>query len=399
LSAQTFILIALLGTDPVAPAPNFQPAPWMVGSTLSSDPPAGPYSMPATAMPGQPAGIAPAFGAPPPAVAPWPGNASVLPPSTPAGPGQAVPDMYGLPQPPREDFCTSLVHFFFPPADQTLAGFYDPFTRQFAYGSAGVQSYRLGWLSYDDFVYMPRAGTNGVGHFSDVEWNTWLRYSQLVQQSMVFAWTASFNGHWWTGPSGITFPPDGTQLVSDFQLSSYMAGPWNWQLGVTPQINSDFERSLDSNAFMIDGRAVVFFRASPQWLFAAGAAFWNRATDHVIPYAGIIWSPNDRWEFRLLYPRARISYYTGNFWGFETWGYVSLDYNIEAYQMNFTAPHTSVRGELSDYRFLKGFNFERGRWNFFWEAGAVFDRHVRFRGPVDDFRIHEGLIIRTGLTY
>ena len=30
---------------------------------------------------------------------------------------------------------------------------------------------------------------------------------------------------------------------------------------------------------------------------------------------------------------------------------------------------------------------------------GVIDRHVRFRGPIDDFRIHEGLMIRTGLTY
>jgi hypothetical protein len=281
-----------------------------------------------------------------------------------------------------------------------LAGYYDPFTRQLAYGSAGVQAYRLGWFSYDDFVYMPRAGTNGVGHFQDVEWNTWLRYSSLINPSMVFAWSNAFNGHWWTGPSGISFPGDGTQLISDFQLSSYSAGPLNWQLGVTPQINSDFERSLNSNAFMIDGRAVLLYHPVPQWTFAAGAAFWNRATNHVIPYAGVIWAPNNRWEFRLLYPRSRVSYYAGNWYGLETWGYVSLEYNVDAYQMDFDPPRTSVRGEMSEYRFLKGFNFERGRWNFFWEGGAVFDRHVRFGdGPIHDFKIHEGLMIRTGLTY
>jgi len=42
-------------------------------------------------------------------------------------------------QPPLEaDHQFSLIDFFFPPV-QELPGYYDPFSRQFAYGSAGVQ--------------------------------------------------------------------------------------------------------------------------------------------------------------------------------------------------------------------------------------------------------------------
>src|SRR5207248_1604247 len=40
---------------------------------------------------------------------------------------------------------------------RALAGFYDPFSYQFAYGSAGVQPYRLGWYSYNDYVLMSSA--------------------------------------------------------------------------------------------------------------------------------------------------------------------------------------------------------------------------------------------------
>jgi hypothetical protein len=293
---------------------------------------------------------------------------------------------------------SSLCEFFFPPV-QELAGFYDPFTRQFAYGSAGVQPYRLGWFSYDDFVFMPSARASVGGNFQNLQWNTWLRYSTVTPDSLVFAWTAAFNGQFWVGPTGINFPADGDQLISDFQLSSNWGAPWNWQVGVTPQINSDFSRALNSNSLMCDVRAVAMYRPLPDWTIAVGAALWNRASDHLIPYGGLIWAPNDRWEFRLLFPRSRVSYYVGNILGFETWGYVSGEYNLEAYQLDIQGPHVSTRGELSDYRLLKGFNVARGRWNFFWEGGAVFDRHVRFRGSVGQFGINEGLMIRTGITY
>jgi hypothetical protein len=283
--------------------------------------------------------------------------------------------------------------------DHWLPGFYDPFSRQFAYGSAGVQAYRLGWFSYDDLVFMPKSNATVGGRFQDLEWNTSLRYSAVLPGSLVLAWTGAMNSKFWTGPSGVNFPPDGDQLLLDAQLSSNWAGPWNWQLGVTPQIDSDFNRSLNSNALMCDVRGVLLYRPAAEWTFAFGAAYWNRAHDYLIPYGGLIWAPNDRLEVRLLFPRSRISYYSGNFWGFETWGYVSLEYNNEAYQLDMQGPHVSVRGELSDYRLLKGVNFQRGAWNFFAEGGAVFDRHVRFRGTIDDFKISEGIVFRVGLTY
>jgi len=362
-------MTALLAASAGQYAPNPPPAPWMVGSTLSSQPP----------NVGAPL-------APPTTVAPWYEPTPVLPPADanlpPWGEGRLI----------------ALLGSIFEP--QYLEGYYDPFSRQFAYGSAGVQPYRLGWLSYDDLTWMPKARASVGGDFQDVEWNASMRYARLLPGSLVFAWTGAINSKWWTGPTGIDFPPYGDQFISDFQLSSDWGGPWNWQVGATPQLNSDFQRATNSNALMCDVRAVAFYRPAPQWTFALGAAFWNRASDHLIPYGGIIWAPTDGLEFRLLFPRSRISYYAGNYYGFDTWGYVALEYNLDAYQMDILQPHVSVRGELSDYRFLKGFNLSRGTWNFFFEGGAVFDRHVRFRGGgLPDFGINEGFVLRTGFTY
>ncbi len=280
-----------------------------------------------------------------------------------------------------------------------LAGFYDPFTFQFAYGAAGVQPYRLGWYSYNDYVLMSSAPTTIGGNFRDQQWNAWIRYAHLNRNSTVFSWTGWGNGKFWAGPTGIDLPATAIQLISDFQLASAYGGPWNWQLGVTPQLNGSWERNWNANALMADARAVLLYRASPHWIIAMGAAYWNLATDRLIPYGGLIWAPDDRWEFRFMFPRSRASYYVGHLAGADTWLYAAGEYTVEAYQVDIDQPKSSNRGEISDYRVLLGASATAGIWTMFVEGGLITDRHFRFRGDATDFAIDDCALLRTGLLF
>jgi hypothetical protein len=280
-----------------------------------------------------------------------------------------------------------------------LAGFYDPFSYQFAFGSEGAQAYRLGWYSYNDFALMPMAPTTIGAGFQDLEWNAWVRYAQLNSNSTVFSGTASMNGKFWSGPTGINLPPDAGQFIGDLQLASADAGPWNWQVGVTPQYNGTFENRMNSNGLMVDARAVLFFRPSPKWLFACGAAFWNRASDRLIPYGGIIWAPDDRWEIRMMFPKSRVSYYLGRLRGADTWIYAAGEYNLDAYEVDLQGSQVSTRGQTSDYRVLIGASATTGIWTMFLEGGIVTDRHFRFRGSAPDFAIGDSGFLRTGILF
>src|SRR4051812_5943973 len=101
-----------------------------------------------------------------------------------------------------------------------LAGFYDPFSFQFAYGDVGAQPYRLGWYSYNDYLLMTNSPTSIGGNFQDQQWNAWMRYAWLLRNSTVLTWTAWMNGKFWTGPSGLNLPPGAAQFISDFQWAS-----------------------------------------------------------------------------------------------------------------------------------------------------------------------------------
>jgi hypothetical protein len=282
---------------------------------------------------------------------------------------------------------------------RALAGFYDPFTLQFAYGADDIQPYRLGWYSYNDYVLMTKAPTSVGGGFQDQQWNAWLRYARLLRNSTVFTWTGWMNGKFWAGPTGLNLPPGAAEFVSDFQWASAFAGPWNWQAGFTPQLNGTFNERINSNALMADVRAVLFYRASPRWMWAFGTAYWNRASDHLIPYGGAIWAPGDRWEIRAMFPRSRASFYVGRLRGADTWLYATGEYNLEAYQVDLQGPRVSTRGESSDYRVLIGASATSGIWTLFLEGGLVTDRHFRFRGDAPDFELDDCAMFRTGLLF
>jgi len=263
----------------------------------------------------------------------------------------------------------------------------------------GVQPYRLGWYSYNDFVLMSNSPTSMGGNFRDLQWNAWVRYARLNRNSTVFSWTGWGNGKFWAGPTGIELPPTAIQLISDFQLASAYRGPWNWQLGAAPQLNGSLEGQLNSNALMADARAVLFYRTSPQCLLAFGAAYWNRATDRIIPYGGVIWAPDSRWEIRAMFPKSRASYYLGRLRGADAWLYAAGEYNVEAYQVDIENPPASTRGEVSDYRMFVGASATAGIWTMFFEGGVVTDRHFRFRGDAPDFVMDDCALLRTGLLF
>lgn len=286
------------------------------------------------------------------------------------------------------------------PADELFRTYYNPLGSQFAFGNRGAQPYKYDWLSYDDIVYIPSSPARGVaGSMQAVEWNTWMRYSRRIGEDKLFTWTPAFNDQFFSGPTGVAMPGDVNNLSSAVSLASVNPGPWNWQLGFNPQINSDFRRSLTSNAYIFDGHGVILYRASSTWTLAFGVALWDRTRERVIPYGGVIWTPNDRWEVRLLFPESRLSYYLGRRNDTDLWAYVTGEYVNRAYQVDIADTRAKDLVEMSDYRVMAGINGTWKGYTVFLQGGYVFDRHLQFRGPTPDFHLNGSALLRTGLTY
>ena len=142
-----------------------------------------------------------------------------------------------------------------------------------------------------------------------------------------------------------------------------------------------------------------FFKTSPTLTVALGALYWDRVDDRLLPYAGVIWLPNDRWELRLVFPDPRISYFVGHIWNRPTWVYARAEYNVEAYEVE-VPPGTGNQLELEDWRILFGARKEQVWGETFLEAGWVVDRSVSYsNSAASGFDVGDAFIFRGGLRY
>ncbi len=270
-----------------------------------------------------------------------------------------------------------------------------------AYGIFGPQPYRFGWQTSIEGAFIPKESTsNGMGDMSIFELDTEFRETMPLMNGWIFSVAPQIDVRWWGGPANPGLPPRAYRFGSDFQIETPARGPWSMQLGFTPSMNTDLQRSLNSEGWFFDARGMIFLRSKPNFMWVLGAGFWDRVTDRVVPYAGIVFNPNDRWEWRLVFPEARISYFLGDWWfGVPQWLYVTGEYNVEAYQIVEQNSRDREQIELEDWRLLIGLRSDNGVLASFAEAGWIFGREVDFAGATTGFDISSGFIARVGLRY
>lgn len=271
-------------------------------------------------------------------------------------------------------------------------------------GPRPYQLYR--WVTRLDVGYLPAEDVSrGLGDFEAFELDVHKEYSMPVFWNWIFTARAEFGLRNWSGPQTTPMfpttelPGDVYRFAGDFQLHTPQAGPWSALVGFTPQINTDLNDNLTSDAYFWDGRGVLFYHASPHVTLVGGAAFWDRVNDQVVPIAGVILSPNDLWEFRLVFPEPRISYHIGRPFGFETWLYARAEYNVEAYQINLKSTGMREVVETEDWRALLGLRWNNGWVSSYVEAGWVFGRDVEYRYGTPGFDIGSGFIARMGIRF
>jgi len=276
-----------------------------------------------------------------------------------------------------------------------------------AYCANGPQPYRLNrWVSRYDVGWLPQeTASRGLGGFAVFEANAEWEYNTPVFINWIFGFTQQFNYRAWEGPDTtpafptVALPPSVYRIGWDLKLATPANYQWSALLAFNPSINSDFESGLTRDAWNLDGRGMIFFRHTPQWTWVLGAGFWDRVNDKVLPYAGVIYTPNDRWEWRILFPESRISYLIGRPYGFATWLYTRAEFHSEAYEIMLPTTGAREQVEVEDWRWLIGFRFDNGWVSSFIEAGWVFGRNVDYLNGTPGFDVSSGFIGRLGIRF
>jgi len=318
--------------------------------------------------------------------------------------GQAplvTPQPYGMPQPIQSG--DPFLNGGMPYAAPSPAA---PWGRYSYGGINGAQPIRYGWNARYDFTYMPSEGTSSpdVGEFGMFGFDLEKEYIKPLPSAWVFSFAPQYNLRLLDGPTDgyagpSHLPGDLHRFGLGLKLSTPDVNGSTLEFGFTPALTTDFEMTPSNNGMQYDVHGVWFWRLNPQFMVALGAAYWDRVDDIVLPYAGIVYTPNDYLEFRLLFPKPRISLFLGTPNGIATWAYLQGEYHVESYEMELTPPGSRDQVQFTDWRLLGGFRFEAGWLTTFVEAGGVFGREVEFRRNGRDFEVDPGFIMRAGFRY
>ncbi|MFO1044033.1 MAG: DUF6268 family outer membrane beta-barrel protein [Planctomycetaceae bacterium] len=267
-------------------------------------------------------------------------------------------------------------------------------------GVNGPQPYRFGFTPKMDYTYLAPAGSQspGQGRFGSNEFNFELAHTQEVGPGWILTNTPQYGIRLWDGPGTPDLPGSVQRIGWDFTLATPIVGLWSMQLDFNPSINTDFSESLGREGVNLDGNAMLFYRASPQWMFVLGVGYWDRVDKIILPYAGAVWNPNDLWELRLLFPKTRISYFLGNINNGAHWLYASGEYHVESYQIS----QTGISGQqvqFQDWRIALGLRSDHTTYDKFVEVGYVFGRNVDFLKTTPGFSINDTFMLRAGVKF
>lgn len=276
-------------------------------------------------------------------------------------------------------------------------------------GVNGLQPYRLNrWVSRYEFGLLPKESTDkGLGNFGIFEFDGEWEYASQFGGGWIFSFAQQFDVRSWDGPSGSAMAPTTALPGSVFRFGwnfelatpANNPGPLSASFSFNPSINSDLESGLSSNAWNWDGRAMLFYHATPEWTWVLGAGYWDRVDDQIIPYAGFIYRPTPQWEWRVVLPDPRVSVFVGNMWGLPTWMYARAEYHVEAYELQLETTGMREKVQIEDYRILGGLRFDNGYYASFVEAGWVFGRDVSFLKGTPGFDVSSGFIARAGFRF
>ncbi|MDX2037752.1 MAG: DUF6268 family outer membrane beta-barrel protein [Isosphaeraceae bacterium] len=194
------------------------------------------------------------------------------------------------------------------------------------------------------------------------------------------------------GESGLGLPDQIYGLTMDVQVEQPLSRRLSLQVAATPGLYTDW-RNLSGEAFRVPARMFASYRFGPELVVIGGVVYTAQPDLPIIPAAGAIWSPNDRWRYELIAPRPRVVY---------RWSEAWQSYGLFSFESSTYAIETAGRNDLFQYRDFRvalGLEYttkQKARW--FAVVGSAFGRRLDL-GLGEDRNLEPGLFLRGGVRF
>jgi len=181
---------------------------------------------------------------------------------------------------------------------------------------------------------------------------------------------------WWNGPAGPPhMSPSGFGAFLDFGMQPKFNDIFSLIAWGRFGVFSDFE-NVSSDAWRYQGRLEGVGVLSPEMQLHAGVIYYGRSRVKMLPTLGVVWTPDENWVLRLVFPNPKVSrrLWTGQ--RADWWGYAHLDYGGGSWDIKGLG--------LTDYNDIRlgvGIEFAApSRIGGYFEFGGSLDRELYSSG-------------------
>lgn len=211
--------------------------------------------------------------------------------------------------------------------------------------------------------------------------------------------------NYWTGPQSAvydmaahTFDASlGLRWLPKLQFAS-MATPLSFDLFFSVGIYSDFKK-VRGDSFRFPSWGYLSLDVTQSIKAKIGVWYLDRARNKILPSGGVIWTPNDQWEFQLLFPNPRITYRPAGGSLRDMTVFLRGEYGGGSW----TVSHLEGGAEptdYNDYRILLGMDWKgRAKGQGFFELGISFARELYIADSRKSYDLDPGFILQTGFHF
>ncbi|MDO4570209.1 MAG: hypothetical protein Q4D38_07500 [Planctomycetia bacterium] len=213
--------------------------------------------------------------------------------------------------------------------------------------------------------------------------------------------------NYWNGPQSDEY--DMAPQTFDASLGLRWLPQWqcpsfatiDFDLFFSVGIYSDF-REVSSESFRFPSWGYVALNLTPNVRLKLGVWYLDRVRHKIFPSGGVIWTPNEQWEFQIMFPNPRVTYRPAGASLQDMTLYVRGEYGGGSW----TVEHeywNDCRTDYNDYRIMFGFDWSnRYRSTGFFELGVAFARELYFDDstrPRRSYDLDAGFILQAGLHF
>ena len=180
---------------------------------------------------------------------------------------------------------------------------------------------------------------------------------------------------WWNGPNAPDMSPNGFGAMFDFSVQPKFNDTFSLIAWGRVGLFSDFEK-VTSNAWRYQGRLEGIGQLSPQMEVHAGVIYYDRVRVKMLPTLGVVWTPDDNWVLRMVFPNPKISRLLWTGPRADWWGYLHMDYAGGSWEITPLGGMT----DYNDIRLGAGIEFASpSRVGGYLEFGGSLDRELYSR--------------------